>query len=486
MDCGFPRTYEANWTTGRVLGRGACGVVHEATPVAGGTCVETAAVKVIRKDRLLSAAAVRNEVAVMARLTETRCPNAVMLLGAFEDAAHVYLVQTLCTGGDVYTHVASRAYTERDAAACVASVCNAVAHAHLHGVVWLDLKLDNMLLDASGTLRVADWGLARFLDGGHRTGVTRPVGTAFYCAPELLHSHTFGAESDCWSLGVATYILLCGRAPFCGPTERDILARITMDASPPDYDAAPWPTISAQARDFVGRLLCRDPRQRMTAAAALSHPWLAHTSPAEEGRSLPLDVSVLAGLRSFRQAGRMRRLALHALAGTFTREELPSLWEQYSFALHAGEPGGTGRLASALLQQGGIAAADVEALVDELDGRHQGSLSWAQFVAGALRGRHLRHLQDTDPQGWATHVGAAFAALDADADGFLTDAELAARLGSGVAAGASARAEADVDGDGRVSVDEFSALLRRDDSCADFTLGRRMRLEIPGGPPPWQ
>ena len=469
MDCGFPRTYEANWSTGRVLGRGACGVVHEATRVSTLQGVDRAAVKVLRKDRMQSVAAVSNEVSIMARLTETGCPHAVLLLGAYEDEAHVYVVESLCAGGDVYTHVAAKLYSERDAAGCVAAVCTAVAHAHMLGICWLDLKLDNMLLDASGKLLVADWGLARYLDGGSRVGVTRPVGTCFYCAPELLHSHTFGTESDCWSLGVATYILLCGRAPFEGPTERDILARITLDARPPDYSAPPWPSLSAQARDFVGRLLCRDPRQRMTAAAALSHPWLADPT---EHRPLPLDVSVLAGLRSFRQASRMRRLALHALAGTFSPEELPALWQQYSRALHAGEPGGTGRLAGALLEQGGIAAADVEALVNELDGRQQGSLTWAQFVAGALRGRHLQHLQVTDPKGWACHVGAAFAALDADADGFLSDAELAALLGGGAA---SARREADADGDGRVSMSEFEALLRRDDSYADFMLGRRMQ-----------
>jgi len=456
MDCGFSRSYDAHWTTGRALGRGAYGVVHEARAKPGSPSAvddQLAAVKILRKDRLTSACSLQKEVAVMRLLTQSCAPSTVHLLGAYEDHAHVYLVLTLASGGDVYDRIAAaggQPYSESDAAACVACVCTALAHAHMHGVVSLDVKLENFLI-CDGALLLADWGLARFLAPGD-IGTTRPVGTAYYCAPELLTDHKFGPESDCWSLGVATYILLAGRAPFNGADEHATLARIAMDPSPPDYSP-----LSPGARDFVSQLLVREPAMRMTAAEALSHPWLGIASGSlAEAQRHPLDASVLVGLRAFRRVGRMRRLALHALAATFEPRELPALWDQYSAALHAGEPGGAKRLAAALrmMPQGHSPGhVDVDALINELD--NDGCIGWAEFLAGALRGRHLRALREADPLSWARHVGAAFAALAQDSK-FLSDGELAQLLAS-----------SDAGGDSRVSREEFEALLKRSESSAD-------------------
>ena len=92
------------------------------------------------------------------------------------------------------------------------------------------------------------------------------VGSAYYVAPEVLH-RSYGTEADMWSIGVIAYILLCGSRPFWARTESGIF-RAVLKAEP-SFDEIPWPTISAEAKDFVRRLLNKDYRKRMTAAQAL-------------------------------------------------------------------------------------------------------------------------------------------------------------------------------------------------------------------------
>lgn len=93
------------------------------------------------------------------------------------------------------------------------------------------------------------------------------VGSAYYVAPEVLH-RSYTTEADVWSVGVIAYILLCGSRPFWARTESGIF-RAVLKADP-SFDDPPWPSLSSDARDFVKRLLIKDPRKRMSAAQALS------------------------------------------------------------------------------------------------------------------------------------------------------------------------------------------------------------------------
>ena len=92
------------------------------------------------------------------------------------------------------------------------------------------------------------------------------VGSAYYVAPEVLH-RTYGTEADMWSIGVIAYILLCGSRPFWARTESGIF-RAVLKAEP-NFEEAPWPSLSPDAVDFVKRLLNKDYRKRLTAAQAL-------------------------------------------------------------------------------------------------------------------------------------------------------------------------------------------------------------------------
>lgn len=93
------------------------------------------------------------------------------------------------------------------------------------------------------------------------------VGSAYYVAPEVLH-RSYSLEADIWSIGVITYILLCGSRPFWARTESGIFRAVLR--ADPNFEDLPWPSVSAEAKDFVKRLLNKDYRKRMTAVQALS------------------------------------------------------------------------------------------------------------------------------------------------------------------------------------------------------------------------
>jgi serine/threonine protein kinase len=199
----------------------------------------------------------------------------------------------------------------------VASFC------HLQGVVHRDLKPENFLFsskDENSAMKVIDFGLSDFVKPDER--LNDIVGSAYYVAPEVLH-RSYGTEADMWSIGVIVYILLCGSRPFWARTESGIF-RAVLKADP-SFEEAPWPTLSAEAKDFVRRLLNKDYRKRMTAAQALCHPWIRGT----EEVKLPLDMIIYRLMRAYISSSSLRRAALRALAKTLTTDQIYYLREQF-------------------------------------------------------------------------------------------------------------------------------------------------------------
>ncbi|CAI5937415.1 unnamed protein product [Closterium sp. NIES-65] len=211
---------------------------------------------------------VRREVAIMKLLSGH--PNVVQFIDVFEDTDFVYICMEICEGGELLDRILSKRenrYSEKDAAGVVRQMLSVVAKCHLHGVVHRDLKPENFLFKSKAEdalLKATDFGLSDFRKPGkHFTDV---VGSAYYVAPEVLKRRS-GPESDVWSIGVITYILLSGRRPFWDRTEAGIFNEVLKKR--PDFREKPWPNVSSSAKDFVKKLLKKDPRARPTAAQAL-------------------------------------------------------------------------------------------------------------------------------------------------------------------------------------------------------------------------
>ncbi|KAK6918195.1 Protein kinase domain [Dillenia turbinata] len=318
---GYGKNFGALYELGKEIGRGHFGHTCAAKGKKGELKDQTLAVKIISKAKMTTAIAiedVRREVKILKALSGHQ--HLVKFYDACEDTNNV-----LCEGGELLDRILSRGgrYTEEDAKVIVVQILNVVAFCHLQGVVHRDLKPENFLFTSKNEdadMKLIDFGLSDFIKPDER--LNDIVGSAYYVAPEVLH-RSYSLEADIWSIGVITYILLCGSRPFWARTESGIFRAVLR--AEPNFEDLPWPSVSPEAKDFVKRLLNKDYRKRMTAVQALAHPWLRN-----EGHQIPLDILVYKLVKSYLHASPFKRAALKALSKALTEDELFYLRAQFS------------------------------------------------------------------------------------------------------------------------------------------------------------
>ncbi len=353
----------AVYTLGRVLGRGQFGTTRLAAEKSTGSEL---ACKSIAKRKLASpedVEDVQREVQIMHHLAG--CPSVVTLKGAYEDKHNVHLVMELCSGGELFDHIVERGHlSERDAAGLMRTIVAVVAHCHSLGVIHRDLKPENFLLASAAPdapLKATDFGLSVFYKPGQV--FTDIVGSAYYVAPEVLR-RSYGPHADIWSCGVILYILLSGVPPFWGETEQQIFDAILKGDL--DLESAPWPAISASAKDCVRRMLTQDPAARATADEVLQHAWMRENGSATD---TPLDNVVLTRLRGFAGMNKLKKEALKVIAGGMSPEEIAGL--RVLFEEIDADGSGTitvDELKAAMAKRGSaVARAEMEALLASID-----------------------------------------------------------------------------------------------------------------------
>ncbi|XP_068252952.1 cGMP-dependent protein kinase 1-like [Nyctibius grandis] len=165
---------------------------------------------------------VRTERRVLAGST---CPFVVGLFGTFRDGQHVYLLLEFCPGGELWTKLREvRCFEEPLAVFCCACVVEALEYLHGRGVVYRDLKPENLMLDQRGYVKLVDFGFAKELGRGEKTYSF--CGTPEYLAPEMLRQEGHDFAVDFWMLGILAFELLVGRPPFHSADPRQIYSRI--------------------------------------------------------------------------------------------------------------------------------------------------------------------------------------------------------------------------------------------------------------------
>ncbi|KAL0288126.1 UNVERIFIED_CONTAM: Calcium-dependent protein kinase [Sesamum calycinum] len=481
-DFGYDKDFDKRYTIGKLLGHGQFGYTYVAIDKSNGDRV---AVKRIEKNKPCSEQIfeymadvlpiavedVKREVKILKALAGHE--NVVHFYNAFEDDSYVYIVMELCEGGELLDRILSKKdsrYTEKDAAIVVRQMLKVAAECHLHGFVHRDMKPENFLFKSpkeDSPLKATDFGLSDFktrgltfvliLHGHFKFSSGKKfqdiVGSAYYVAPEVLKRKS-GPESDVWSIGVITYILLCGRRPFWDKTEDGIFKEVLRNK--PDFRRKPWPGISNAAKDFVKKLLMKDPRARLTAAQALSHPWVREGGEASE---IPLDISVLSNMRQFVKYSRFKQFALRALASTLDDEELADLRDQFD-AIDVDKNGviSLEEMRQAMEKDLPWKMKDsrVVEILQAIDSNTDGLVDFSEFVAATL---HVHQLEEHNSEKWQQRSQAAFEKFDVDRDGFITPEEL--KLHTCLRGSIDPLLEeADLDKDGRISLSEFRRLLR--------------------------
>ncbi|KAL0338181.1 UNVERIFIED_CONTAM: Calcium-dependent protein kinase [Sesamum angustifolium] len=501
---------EEKYLVDRELGRGEFGVTY--------LCIEREtrellACKSISKRKLRTAVDVedvRREVAIMKHLPKNS--SIVSLKEACEDENAVHLVMELCEGGELFDRIVARGhYTERAAAAVTRTIVEVVQLCHKHGVIHRDLKPENFLfairrkihhlkqlilvcpfsssqetrlrgavlfhkmksklmsyflfliefsyyLDYCQNVSYLNTHFARSchtklgpsVPNGER--FSEIVGSPYYMAPEVL-KRNYGPEIDIWSAGVILYILLCGVPPFWAESEQGVAQAIIRGKI--DFEREPWPSISESAKSLVRQMLEPDAKLRLTAKQVLEHPWLQN---AKKAPNVPLGDVVKSRLKQFSLMNRFKRKALRVIADFLSNEETEGIKEMFARI----DTDNDGTVSTEELKAGlqkfnsQLPESEVEMLIEAVETNGKGTLDYGEFLAISL---HLQRMANDE------HLHKAFSYFDKDGNGYIEPDELRDALMEDGADDSTDVAndifqEVDTDKDGRISYDEFVAMMK--------------------------
>ncbi|KAM9344143.1 calcium/calmodulin-dependent protein kinase IGb [Pholidichthys leucotaenia] len=211
-----------------------------------------------------------NEITVLRRIKHE---NVVGMEDLYESRTHYYLIMQLVSGGELFDRILDRGvYSEKDASRVIQQVLQAVSYLHQNGIVHRDLKPENILYysqEENSKIMISDFGLSKMVDNGI---MSTACGTPGYVAPEVLAQKPYSSTVDCWSIGVITYILLCGYPPFYEESESRLFSKIMRAQY--EFDSPFWDDISESAKDFIRNMMQKNPKMRYTTDQALRHPWI--------------------------------------------------------------------------------------------------------------------------------------------------------------------------------------------------------------------
>jgi len=242
-----------NFLLKKVLGRGSFGKVllaeHKNTR-------NIYAIKVLKKGQIIEDDDVECTMTER-RVLELSHPFLTTLYASFQDSERLYFVMEYVQGGDLMFQIQrERKFPETRSRFYSAEVACALMYLHSRKVVYRDLKLDNVLLDKEGHIKIADFGMCKENVYGNNFATTF-CGTPDYIAPEIVREQDYGAPVDWWAFGVLLYEMLSGVPPFEADNEDDLFECIL-------HDEVLFPVwLSTEAVQILNQLMTKNPLARL-------------------------------------------------------------------------------------------------------------------------------------------------------------------------------------------------------------------------------
>lgn len=199
----------------------------------------------------------------------------------YQDNSSFFLIMEHCSDGDLFDKIQKEApFNEYTACHIIYQVLSALVYCHSNNIVHRDIKADCILIESSETvtfhgqeiklyhIRLSDFSSSRSFN--KKKKLTKKIGTSYYIAPEVL-KRNYNEKCDVWSCGVLLFILLCGKPPFWGGNDKEILDKVATRQ--PDFRDEEWEHVSPEGRRFVELLLQKQASNRPTSADALQNEW---------------------------------------------------------------------------------------------------------------------------------------------------------------------------------------------------------------------
>lgn len=297
----FEDLYEA---TGETLGQGSFGAVSTYRNLLTG---REFAVKKIMKTEARNRHKVLKEIEIFHHCKGQE--NIIQLIEYFEEEDCFHMIFEKMEGGSLLETIWRRGHlTEQEASLVIRDIARALNFLHSKGIAHRDLKPENILCAKQGQLvpvKICDFDLGSGIARNSRDNsplltpeLLTPVGSAEYMAPEVVdvwvdQGWSYDKRCDLWSLGIITYMMLCGYPPFygqcpsqdcgwergdsCNACQDSLFERIQYGEF--EFPAREWSRVSVAARDLISHLLVKDPHSRYTAPEVLKHPWVSMESP---------------------------------------------------------------------------------------------------------------------------------------------------------------------------------------------------------------
>jgi len=269
---------------GKTLGEGTTGKVKVGFHKGSGFKV---AVKIIRKDMLLSKpsvkAKVQREIVVMKLLNH---PNVMKLYDVYETSKNLFLISELVEGGELFDYIVKRrTISHEESRRIFREIIAGVDYLHSHGVCHRDLKPENIMLDQDKHVKIVDLGMSAIMRKGELLATS--CGSPHYASPQVVSGeHYDGKGADIWSCGVILFALMTSNLPFDDDNIRNLLQKVRRGFFKiPSF-------ITGDIRDLISQMIVVDPRKRITMEGIKKHPWITGVN-SPEGPLAPLGDSVM-------------------------------------------------------------------------------------------------------------------------------------------------------------------------------------------------
>ena len=411
-------------------------------------------------------------------------PNIIKVYEFYKTEKYIYIINELCTGGELFDKIVEVKYFSEDVARNIMrQLFSAVEYCHEKGVIHRDLKPENILIESSEEkyrdffhIKIIDFGTCEILK---KNKLTEQIGTSFYIAPEVL-KNGYNEKCDLWSCGIILYILLCGSPPFYGKNEKEIFSKILEGNF--TFKHKIWNKISYEGKNLVKKLLELNPDKRLSAKEALEDDWFKISSNPISGKNNINLIIFIKNITEFCAEQKLQQATLAFLVHNFApKEELDELKEIF-FAFDKNCDGkiskeefvtglsNTNSL-NTLLKKG----SSIEGLIKNIDTDNNGFIGFEEFCIALINKEKLLTEKN---------LRMAFNVFDRDKNGGISQNELKYILGE---YNPTAKEQLwkkmieqiDLNKDGQISYEEFHKMMMEVINNKNKRMSMQLRISRP-------